>query len=101
MVPLYSQITMKVSPQEVSFEYLRINLLLLNNVTTLNTVFTGTPGTGKSTLAAELAQKTNLKYVNIGEIAKDGQLFEGWDEQYQCPILDEDRVSTCHTILKA
>lgn len=92
MVPLYSQITMKVSPQEVS---------LLNNVTTLNTVFTGTPGTGKSTLAAELAQKTNLKYVNIGEIAKDGQLFEGWDEQYQCPILDEDRVSTCHTILKA
>lgn len=55
-------------------------------------MITGTPGTGKSTLAAELAQKTNLKYVNIGEIAKDGQLFEGWDEQYQCPILDEDRV---------
>lgn len=57
-----------------------------------NILITGTPGTGKSTLAAELAQKTNLKYVNIGEIAKDGQLFEGWDEQYQCPILDEDRV---------
>lgn len=73
--------------------------MLLDKDTAFNTVFTGTPGTGKSTLAAELAQKTNLKYVNIGEIAKDGQLFEGWDEQYQCPILDEDRVSTLsHTI---
>ena len=65
----------------------------VKNKVTCTYIFKGTPGTGKSTLAAELAQKTNLKYVNIGEIAKDGQLYEGWDEQYQCPILDEDRVS--------
>ncbi|KAK3098534.1 hypothetical protein FSP39_020402 [Pinctada imbricata] len=52
----------------------------------------GTPGTGKSTLACELAQKTNLKYVNIGEIAKEQELYEGWDDTYQCPVLDEDRV---------
>lgn len=65
----------------------------VKNKVTCTYIISGTPGTGKSTLAAELAQKTNLKYVNIGEIAKDGQLYEGWDEQYQCPILDEDRVS--------
>lgn len=23
-----------------------------------------------------------------------GQLFDGFDDEYQCPILDEDRVST-------
>lgn len=51
-------------------------------------------------LVVEFVQKINLKYVNIGEIVKDGQLFEGWDEQYQCFILDEDRVSICYIILK-
>lgn len=26
-----------------------------------------------------------------------GELFDGYDEEYQCPILDEDRVSLYHT----
>ena len=53
----------------------------------------GTPGTGKSTLGEELAQRADLKYVNVGELAKEEQLFEGFDDQYQCPILNEDKVS--------
>ena len=52
----------------------------------------GTPGTGKSTLSAELATRTGLRYVNVGELAKAEQLFDGHDEQRDCPILDEDRV---------
>ena len=52
----------------------------------------GTPGTGKSTLGAELATRTGLQYVNIGDVAKLNELFDGYDEEYQCPILDEDRV---------
>lgn len=24
-----------------------------------------------------------------------GQLYEGYDEEYECPVLDEDRVSSC------
>lgn len=27
-------------------------------------------------------------------IIYSGQLFDGFDEEYQCPILDEDRVCT-------
>ena len=54
---------------------------------------TGTPGTGKTTLGRELAERTGLRYVNIGDLAKDGELYEGFDEEYQCPILNEDRVS--------
>ncbi|XP_041362385.1 adenylate kinase isoenzyme 6-like [Gigantopelta aegis] len=57
-----------------------------------NILITGTPGTGKSTLASELAQRTALNYVGVGNLAKEQELFEGWDETYQCPILDEDRV---------
>lgn len=57
-----------------------------------NILITGTPGTGKSTLGAELATRTGLKYVNIGDVAKLNELFDGYDDEYQCPILDEDRV---------
>ncbi|XP_057316042.1 adenylate kinase isoenzyme 6-like [Hydractinia symbiolongicarpus] len=57
-----------------------------------NILLTGTPGTGKSTLAAELAQKTGLNYINVGDLAKKEQLFEGWDDKYNCHVLDEDGV---------
>ncbi|XP_014781743.1 adenylate kinase isoenzyme 6 [Octopus bimaculoides] len=57
-----------------------------------NILITGTPGTGKSTLGNELAEKCNLTYVSVGELAKANSLFDGWDEDYGCPILDEDQV---------
>ncbi|XP_052102479.1 adenylate kinase isoenzyme 6-like [Mytilus californianus] len=57
-----------------------------------NILITGTPGTGKSTLAEELAQRASLNYINIGDLAKEGNLYEGFDPQYNCPIIDEDRV---------
>uniref|UniRef100_A0A8C5EMG1 Adenylate kinase isoenzyme 6 n=1 Tax=Gouania willdenowi TaxID=441366 RepID=A0A8C5EMG1_GOUWI len=55
-------------------------------------VVPGTPGVGKTTLGKELAQRTGLTYVNIGDLAQEGQLYDGYDEEYQCPILDEDKV---------
>ncbi|NXS57542.1 KAD6 kinase, partial [Brachypteracias leptosomus] len=52
----------------------------------------GTPGVGKTTLGKELASRTGLTYINVGDLAKEGELYEGFDEEYDCPILDEDRV---------
>lgn len=88
----------------------------------------GTPGVGKTTLGKELAERTGLTYINVGDLAQEGkkqlmdtnwkspfespycpaaaedcvslypdclspgQLYDGYDEEYQCPILDEDRV---------
>ncbi|KAK7503538.1 hypothetical protein BaRGS_00005077 [Batillaria attramentaria] len=57
-----------------------------------NILITGTPGTGKSTLASELSQRTGLKYVSVSQLATEMELFDGYDEQLQCPILDDDRV---------
>ena len=53
----------------------------------------GTPGTGKTTLGQEVANRLGLTYVNVGDLAKENDLYEGWDEQYNCHIIDEDRVS--------
>jgi hypothetical protein len=30
--------------------------------------------------------------VNVGDLAKEEQLYDGYDDVYQCPILDEDQV---------
>lgn len=54
--------------------------------------FAGTPSTGKSTLCAEVCQQCELEWINVGEVAKQNKLYSGFDEQYNCPVLDEDQV---------
>lgn len=67
--------------------------MAFNNRTRPNILVTGTPCTGKSVLANQIAERTGLNHINVGELAKQNNLFEGWDEQYNCHVLDEDRVS--------
>ena len=43
--------------------------------------------------ANELAQRTGLNYINVGDLAKEKDLYDGWDEQYGCHVLDEDKAS--------
>jgi adenylate kinase len=57
-----------------------------------NILITGTPGTGKTTTCSLLAESTGLTHVNIGDLVKKDNLHSGWDEEYSCYIIDEDKV---------
>lgn len=52
----------------------------------------GTPGVGKSTLARQLAEKTDLVWREVGKLALENECFEEYDERYKCSILDEDKL---------
>lgn len=60
----------------------------------------GTPGVGKSTLCKHLSEFTGLQWLEISKIANDYNCLEEYDEEYKCPILDEDKVlDICSFIL--
>ena len=58
-----------------------------------NILVTGTPGTGKTVTAHTLAEKTGLNHIDVGDLAKEKHLYDGWDEEYGCHVLDEDKAS--------
>nr|ACO10533.1 Adenylate kinase isoenzyme 6 [Caligus rogercresseyi] len=56
-----------------------------------NILITGTPGTGKSRLSKSVSEALpDMKWINIGEYAKEHKFLGEWDEKYQCHELDED-----------
>eukprot|EP00735_Rhodelphis_limneticus_P007206 TRINITY_DN19710_c0_g1::TRINITY_DN19710_c0_g1_i1::g.3325::m.3325 TRINITY_DN19710_c0_g1::TRINITY_DN19710_c0_g1_i1::g.3325 ORF type:complete len:178 (-),score=31.04,sp/Q54Y03/KAD6_DICDI/57.99/8e-66,AAA_18/PF13238.1/3.6e-31,AAA_17/PF13207.1/2.9e-17,AAA_28/PF13521.1/7e-05,AAA_28/PF13521.1/3.8e+03,AAA/PF00004.24/0.00019,AAA/PF00004.24/3.7e+03,SKI/PF01202.17/0.00046,AAA_33/PF13671.1/0.007,KaiC/PF06745.8/0.0014,KaiC/PF06745.8/5.5e+02,AAA_16/PF13191.1/0.00083,DUF2075/PF09848.4/0.0019,Cytidylate_kin2/PF1 len=57
-----------------------------------NILITGTPGTGKTSLGQQLAERAAMKYINIGDLVKEKGFHEGWDDEYDCYILDEDKT---------
>jgi adenylate kinase len=56
-----------------------------------NILVTGTPGT--TTTSELIAQATGLSHVNVGELVKEKQLHEGYLEEFDTHVLDEDKVS--------
>lgn len=58
-----------------------------------NIIITGTPGTGKTTHCEVLAEKCpELKHLSVNQVVKERECHEGWDEEYQSWIVDEDKV---------
>ncbi|OLN95423.1 Adenylate kinase isoenzyme 6 HBR1-like protein [Colletotrichum chlorophyti] len=60
--------------------------------TSPNIIVTGTPGVGKTTHCEELAKKTGLKHLSVNQVVKDRECHEGWDEEFQSWIVDEDKL---------
>lgn len=58
-----------------------------------NLLITGTPGTGKSTTAAALAEATNFRHICVGDLVKEKNLHDGWDDKFEAYIINEDLVS--------
>ncbi|KAM7194779.1 Inosine triphosphate pyrophosphatase-like protein [Naviculisporaceae sp. PSN 640] len=60
--------------------------------TSPNIIITGTPGVGKTTHAELVAERTGLKHISVNDIVKDKECHEGWDDEYQSWIVDEDKL---------
>lgn len=61
-----------------------------------NILITGTPGTGKTTHAEMLAQESNgsLKAINVGDFVKEHGCHEGWDDEWQSWLVDDEKVGS-------
>ena len=57
-----------------------------------NILVTGTPGTGKTSTCALLCTDTGLTHINVGDLVKEKELHDGWDDEYQSYIMNEDKV---------
>lgn len=57
-----------------------------------NILLTGTPGVGKTTLARELSERLGLRHVDVGQFARDRDLYAEFDEVHDCFYMHEDAV---------
>jgi adenylate kinase len=57
-----------------------------------NILVTGTPGVGKTTIAAELASELGLRHIDVGRFARERDLVESYDDKLDCHVLHEDAV---------
>ncbi len=57
-------------------------------------IITGTPGTGKTSVAREL-KKMGFKVVNFERRVRECNLIVGYDKKRNSKIVDEDRISEC------
>ena len=85
-----------------------------------NILITGTPGTGysycrkcfvskkwkkidfgktkkgKTTLSSQVAENAKMKHIEVSRIIEQYELHDGWDEEFECFNLNEDKVSFVH-----
>ena len=57
-----------------------------------NILITGTPGTGKTTTSSALAESTQFRHINVGDLVKEKNLHDGWDNELDCYVINEDLV---------
>ncbi|MBI2129000.1 AAA family ATPase [Candidatus Woesearchaeota archaeon] len=56
-------------------------------------IVTGTPGTGKTTLAKRLSKRSGYKYIDVSKLIKDNKLEEGYDKKRKCRIVDVEKLN--------
>ncbi|KAK7531445.1 AAA domain-containing protein [Phyllosticta citribraziliensis] len=57
-----------------------------------NIIITGTPGTGKTTHAEQLATATGLRHISVNQVAKDRDCYDGYDDEVGSWVVDEDKL---------
>ncbi|KAG6001073.1 hypothetical protein E4U21_004700 [Claviceps maximensis] len=59
---------------------------------TPNIIVTGTPGVGKTTHCEALSHRTGFRHVSVNQVVKDNECHEGWSDEFQSFIVDEDKL---------
>lgn len=55
-------------------------------------IVTGTPGTGKTTVAEKLARKLGYQYADVNRMISEEKLSSGYDRHKKCKIVDEKKL---------
>ncbi|MBL7206362.1 MAG: adenylate kinase family protein [Candidatus Aenigmarchaeota archaeon] len=53
---------------------------------------TGTPGTGKTEVAKLLAKELGWKLVELNKLAKEKNLYSGYDKKRECEVVDLGKI---------
>ena len=56
-------------------------------------IVTGTPGTGKTTLARKLSLLLNYAYFDVNSFAKQAHIYSNYDRKRQSYVVDEARLA--------
>lgn len=56
-------------------------------------IVTGTPGTGKTRLAKEIARLLNYQYIDVNDVVKREKLVERYDRKRKTNVVDEAKLS--------
>ncbi len=53
---------------------------------------TGTPGTGKTTVAKGLSEETDLKYVSVNKLAREKDCIISYDDRRESDVVDVKKL---------
>ncbi|AJF61343.1 TPA: AAA family ATPase [Candidatus Woesearchaeota archaeon] len=56
-------------------------------------IVTGTPGTGKTTIARKIAGEKNLKYIDVNKLIEEQHLYDALDFDRDSKIVDTGKLN--------
>ncbi len=56
-------------------------------------IVTGTPGTGKTTIAKKLSKKLGYDYIDVNKVIKIDKLREGYDRKRKSYLIDTKKLN--------